>query len=395
MTTIGRPRAVASAVMAVAVVVALGCGSDQRALSTPSVEMQSGGVRLAKVAGGLGDALYVTSTADQPNRLYVVQQRGRILMLNRGRVAGRPFLDISRQVSTGGEQGLLGLAFHPQYRQNGRFYVNYTDRDGDTRVVEYRRGTSGRADPSSARPLLRIEQPYDNHNGGHLAFGPDGHLYIAVGDGGSGGDPHGNGQRLDTLLGKLLRIDVDTRTGDLPYGIPADNPFRAGAGRDEIYSYGLRNPWRFSFDRRRGDLWIGDVGQGALEEIDYRPKGAGRGANFGWNAFEGRRPFAGRASLRGSVHIPPVAQYGHAKGCSVTGGYVYRGTRAPALRGRYVYADFCTGRVWTMRAGPRPGGIREITARLRSLSSVTSFGEGPGGDLYVVASGSLYRFVSA
>lgn len=407
MATATRLRNVASALLAGALTVALGCGGGA-ALSAPSDtapastrsdaapsndQMQAGGVRLARVAGSLGDAVYVTGAPGQANRLYVVRQGGRIVVLVRGRVTGAPFLDVSGLISTGGEQGLLGLAFHPRYAQNGRFYVNYTDRGGDTRVVEYRRGSSGRADPSSARVLLTVDQPYENHNGGHLAFGPDGFLYIGMGDGGSGGDPHGNGQRLDTLLGKLLRIDVDSRTGDLPYGIPADNPFRGGAGRAEIYSYGLRNPWRFSFDRTRGDLWIGDVGQGSIEEIDFRRRGAGRGANFGWNAFEGRARFSGGGALRGSAHVPPVAQYTHAKGCSVTGGYVYRGTRVPALRGRYVYADYCTGRVWTMRAGPRPGGVREITGRLRSLSSVTSFGEGQNGDLYVIASGSLYRFV--
>ncbi|MBY0398293.1 MAG: PQQ-dependent sugar dehydrogenase, partial [Thermoleophilia bacterium] len=219
-------------------------------------------------------------------------------------------------------------------------------------------------------------------------------LYVGMGDGGGGGDPLNSGQRLNTLLGKLLRIDVDRRTGGRPYAIPADNPYRAGGGRPEIYSYGLRNPWRFSFDRARGDLWIGDVGQNALEEIDFRRRGAARGANFGWNAYEGRRPFAGARAIRGRAPVFPVAQYGRDKGCSVTGGYVYRGTRIPALRGRYVFADFCSGRVWSMRAGPRPGGLREETGRLNvRLSNVTSFGEGLNGDLYVIGNGNLYRFV--
>jgi glucose/arabinose dehydrogenase len=263
-------------------------------------------------------------------------------------------------------------------------------------VVEYRRGTDGRARPGSARVLLTIDQPAANHNGGHLAFGPDGHLYIATGDGGGGGDPQRAGQRLNTLLGKLLRIDVDRRPGGRPYAIPAGNPFRAAGQRREIYAYGLRNPWRFSFDRATGDLWIGDVGQGEREEINFRPARRAAGTNFGWNAFEGSARYPGGGPVTGRAPVAPVSEYTHSSGdgCSVTGGYVYRGVAVPALRGRYVYADFCTGKVWSMRAGPRPGDVREITAGLgRSLSAVTSFGEGPAGELYVIGSGSLYRFV--
>lgn len=403
-----RLRVSALALIAGATALTVGCGSG---LGTPSDasstdrpvttgEQQRGeqqratGVRLARVASGLGDALYVTAAPGERGRLYVVRQGGTVVVLNGGKRSGRPFLDVSRLISSGGERGLLGLAFHPKYAANGRFYVNYTDRDGDTRVVEYRRRSPARANPSSARVLLTVRQPYSNHNGGHLAFGPDGYLYIAMGDGGSGGDPEGNGQRLDTSLGKLLRIDVDRRTGGRAYGIPADNPYRAAGQVPEIYSYGLRNPWRFSFDRARGDLWIGDVGQNEIEEINHRPKGAGRGANFGWNAFEGRARFAGGGPVRGRRPVAPVAQYTHASGCSVTGGYVFRGAGVPALRGRYVYADFCSGRVWSTRAGPRPGAVREITGRLgRSLSNVTSFGEGSRGELYLIASGTLYRFV--
>jgi glucose/arabinose dehydrogenase len=346
------------------------------------------------VRGGLGDALFLTGAPGQPGRLFIVQQSGQIRILQNGRLVGRPFLDVSRRIAAGGEQGLLGLAFHPGYARNGRFYVNYTDRSGDTRVVEYRRASATRADPRSARVLLGIDQPFSNHNGGALAFGPDRMLYIATGDGGSGDDPQGNGQSTGSLLGKLLRIDVDRRTGGRPYGIPAGNPFASGGGRPEIYHYGLRNPWRFSFDRARGDLWIGDVGQNAIEEIDYRPRGAGGGANFGWRAFEGRAPHIGGAgALRGpSRHTPPVAQYSHSEGCSVTGGYVSRGGRVPALAGRYVYADYCSGTVWSMRAGPNPGGVRRETRLGVRLSNVTSFGESLNGDLYVLAGGSLYRF---
>ncbi len=362
------------------------------AAGAPARQDQAGRVRLTRVAGGLGDALYVTGAPGAANRLFVVQQSGRIRILERGRLAARPFLDVSGRVSSGGERGLLGLAFHPGYARTGRFFVNYTDRAGTTRVVEFRRAGARRADPRSARVLLSIRQPYANHNGGHLAFGPDGMLYIATGDGGSGGDPHGNGQRTDTLLGKLLRIDVDGRSRGRGYRIPAGNPFARGGGRPEIYSYGLRNPWRFSFDRARGDLWIGDVGQNAVEEIDFRPRGRGAGANFGWNAFEGRSPYPGGGPVRGSRPIAPVAQYSHSSGCSVTGGYVARGPRAGGLRGRYVYADFCSGRVWSMRAGPRPGAVREETGRLGArLGNVTSFGEGLNGDLYVIGNGALHR----
>jgi glucose/arabinose dehydrogenase len=399
------PIALAVAVLAAALV-GCGVGDDDgaRAERTGTAPAAAGaeaparaetatGFRLRRVAGGLGDALFVTAAPGQASRLFVVQQSGRIIVLQNGRRLRRPFLDVSGLISAGGERGLLGLAFHPDYARNGRFYVNYTDRAGDTRVVEYRRASASRADRGSARLLLRVDQPYANHNGGHLAFGPDGDLYIGLGDGGSGGDPHGNGQRTDTLLGKILRIDVDARTGGKPYGIPSDNPYASGGGRPEIYSYGLRNPWRFSFDRERSDIWIGDVGQGSIEEIDYRPAGQARGANFGWNAFEGRSTFAGAGAVRGRPPVAPVAQYTHAKGCSVTGGYVYRGTRVPALRGRYLFADYCSGRVWSMRAGPSPGGLREDTGRLGvSLSTVTSFGEGLRGDVYVVAGGGLYRF---
>jgi glucose/arabinose dehydrogenase len=403
---IRRRLPLAAAALAAAALLAA-CGSDPAssgeaapqeqppAAAAPAAEQQARGVRLARVSAGLGDALYVTAAPGQANRLYVVQQSGRIRIIERGRLRPGAFLDISGSIASGGERGLLGLAFHPGYARNGRFFVNYTDRAGDTRVAEYRRASADRARPAG-RVLLAIEQPYSNHNGGHLAFGPDGMLYVATGDGGSGGDPEGNGQDTGSLLGKILRIDVDRRTGGRAYGIPAGNPFARGGGRPEVYAYGLRNPWRFSFDRARGDLWIGDVGQNAIEEIDFRRRGAAPGANFGWNAFEGRSGFSGGGPLRGSRHVPPVAQYTHGAGCSVTGGYVSRGTRAPGLRGRYVYADFCSGRVWSMRAGPRPGGVREETGRLGvSLSNVTSFGEGLNGDLYLIANGSLYRFTGA
>jgi glucose/arabinose dehydrogenase len=345
------------------------------------------------VAGGLRDAVYVTGAPGESSRLYVVRQSGTVRILQRGRMLSRLFLNVSRLVRSGGEQGLLGLAFHPGYARNGRVFVNYTDRGGDTVVAEYRRAARNRLNPSSGRILLRIEQPFANHNGGHLAFGPDGMLYIATGDGGSAGDPDGNAQNRASLLGKILRIDVDARSGGRAYGIPSGNPFASGGGRPEVYAYGLRNPWRFSFDRTRGDLWIGDVGQNRVEEIDFARRGRGAGRNYGWNAFEGRAAFAGPSAAQGRAPTRPVAQYSHARGCSVTGGYVYRGKRAPALRGRYLYADYCTGELWSMRAGPRPGSPRRETGRLNvRLRTVTSFGESTGGDLYVISGGALYRF---
>ena len=397
-------RVLTLAALSLAAAAFAGCGTSnadeadaastaQAGAAAPRTEDATARVRLVRVRGGLQDALYVTAAPGQPGRLYVVQQRGTVRIIDHGRMLPKPFLDVSGLTASGGERGLLGLAFHPDYASNGRLYVDYTNTAGDTRVVEYTRATRDRVDPGSARTLLGIAQPFSNHNGGDVAFGPDSMLYIATGDGGSGGDPQGNGQNTGSLLGKLLRIDVDGRSRGLEYGIPSDNPFASGGGRPEVYSYGLRNPWRFSFDRTRGDLWIGDVGQGNVEEVDYRAKGRGRGANFGWNAFEGRSSFKGAGAVRGAKPVPPVAQYTHASGCSITGGYVYRGGQVPGLKGRYVYADFCSGRVWSLRAGPKPGGLREETGRLgQKLSNVTSFGEGLGGELYVLANGTLYRF---
>jgi glucose/arabinose dehydrogenase len=359
------------------------------ALAAAALPASASAIRLTPVATGLASPLLVTAPPGDA-RLFVVEKPGRVRIVRAGRLLPTPFLNVVNRVSTGGEQGLLGLAFHPKYADNGRFYVNYTDRGGDTRVVEYRVSSSpNRAAAGSARVILTVDQPYANHNGGHIAFGPDGMLYIGMGDGGSGGDPENHGQRTNTLLGKMLRIDVDTPSGGRPYGIPAGNAFPNGGGRAEILHWGLRNPWRFSFDRASGDLWMGDVGQNAIEEIDFAPKGSS-GLNFGWNAFEGTKAFGGTAN---GPTVNPVAQYTHSKGCSVTGGYVYRGSRVPSLRGRYVYADFCSGRTWSMRAGPRPGDVREITGRLsRSLKNVFSFGEDAAGEMYVMADDKVLRF---
>ena len=360
-------RIIAAIALVAAAIAVAGCGSGAGVASeggtAPREEAQAGGFRLAKVSGNLGDALFVTAAPGQPGRLYAVQQSGRIRILEGGRLRGT-FLDLSRIVTAGGEQGLLGLAFHPDYARNGRFFVYYTARNADNRVVEYRRAGANRANPGSARGLITMDDPYSNHNGGHLAFGPDGYLYIGTGDGGSGGDPQGNGQRTDTLLGKLLRIDVNSRGGGRAYGIPAGNPYRSGGGRPEIYAYGLRNPWRYSFDRQRGDLWIGDVGQGAIEEIDFRARGRRRGRQLRLERLRGPVSF----SVGG---LAPRRAARAAGGAVLALGRLlgHRRLRVPrhagaGAAGRYIYADYCSGRLWTMRAGPSPGGVREDTGRL-------------------------------
>ena len=319
------------------------------------------------IVRGLDAPVYVTSAPGDASKLYVVEQPGRIRIVENGRVAGT-FLDIVDKVKSGGEQGLLSMAFHPAYAKNHLFYVDYTDVNGDTRVVEYRSDGS-RAIPSSARELLFVKQPYANHNGGQLEFDKLGYLYVGMGDGGSGGDPQNRAQNLSVPLGKLLRI----------------NPTHAGA-KWQIVGYGLRNPWRFSFDRATGNLWIGDVGQNSYEEIDYRAKARiGRLANYGWNHFEGRAVYYPAKPLRGNGQlVMPVWVYSHNGGpCSVTGGYVYRGSAVPAARGRYFFGDYCSGQIWSFKAGNgRTSGVTELPMTVASLSS---FGEDAKGELYAVS----------
>jgi glucose/arabinose dehydrogenase len=349
--------------------------SPEQALDLDRVEL-----RLRPVAEGFARPLLVTSAGDGSGRLFVVEQEGRIRVIEDGEIA--TFLDISdRVVAEANEQGFLGLAFHPGFEENGRFFVDYTDLRGDTVVSEFVVSGDGAADPTSERVLLLVDQPFGNHNGGHLAFGPDGYLYVALGDGGSAGDPMGNGQALGALLGKLLRIDVDDEGNGTPYEIPPDNPFvdRAGA-RPEIWAYGLRNPWRFSFDRETGELWIGDVGQQGLEEVDRAPAGEG-GLNFGWNVMEGTACFQPTAGCEEDGLVAPVAEYRHDQGCSITGGYVYRGDRWAALRGAYVFADYCSGLVWGIDADAGDGA--EPTLLLDSGLAISSFGEDEAGELYV------------
>lgn len=340
------------------------------------------------VLDGFESPVGVTHAGDDSGRLFVIEQVGRIQVIEGERA--ETFLDIGDRLVSGGEQGLLGLAFHPRYEANKRFYVNYTDLDGDTVVSEFESTEDG-GDPSSERVLLRIDQPFENHNGGHLAFGPDGYLYIATGDGGSAGDPENNGQRLDTHLGKLLRIDVDSRAAG-QYGIPKDNPFTDDPdARPEIWAYGLRNPWRFSFDRETDELWIGDVGQSATEEIDREPAGSRGGRNYGWRLVEGNDCYEDDCDP--SRFVPPVATYSHELGCSVTGGYVYRGDAYPALRGAYIAGDYCSGYIWALPANVN--GVEDPEPALATDLSISSFGEDEAGEIYLTdgATGSLHQIV--
>jgi glucose/arabinose dehydrogenase len=358
----------------------------------------AGGYGLQTVATGLAFPLYLTAPPGDGARLFVVEKGGKIRAIKNGALLAAPFLDLTGQVSTGGEQGLLGLAFDPQYAANGRFYVNYTDSAGDTVVARYRVSSDpDRADPSVDRVLLTVDQPYANHNGGHLAFGPDGMLYIGLGDGGSGGDPHGHGQSRADLLGSLLRIDVRPAGA---YAIPPDNPFVGQPGaRPELWDYGLRNPWRFSHDRANGDLYIADVGQNRREEVNVAPaaSGGGKGLNYGWNVMEGTQCFSPASGCHSAGLTPPALDYGHGGGaCSVTGGYVYRGAALPALQGVYFYADYCAGWVKSFRYAAGQATELADWPQLAPGGNITSFGEDAAGELYVLTQqGGVYRVAAA
>jgi glucose/arabinose dehydrogenase len=340
-------------------------------------------IRLERIAV-LDQPVAMAVRAGDP-ALYVAEKPGRVVALAPGRGL-TVVLDLSGRVSTGSEQGLLGLAFSP----DGRYlYLNLTDLAGDTRVLEYR-VEDGRIQPGSEREVLRVDQPYANHNGGHLAFGPDGYLYIGLGDGGSAGDPEGRAQSLDTLLGKIMRISPRP-AGGRPYGIPSDNPFVGMPGaRPEIWAYGLRNPWRFSFDRATGELWIGDVGQDAWEEVNVLASDQG-GANLGWDLLEGSHPFEGSPEIASTVL--PVYEYPHDGAvCAVTGGSVYRGEAVPALQGAYVFGDFCTGVLQAL--APRPGRAPAHRELGPVVPSLASFGEDAAGELYALSlEGAVYRLV--
>ena len=355
---------------------------------------------LEPVTDGLDQPLDIAWRADDPTTLFVVEQAGRIRIVRNGARAARPFLDIAGKVRAGGEQGLLGLAFHPD-PADPRFYVYYTALDGQQVLASYLTSAADRdlADPDSETDLLRMEDPFGNHNGGGLAFGSDRFLYVSAGDGGGAGDPLGSGRRLDTLLAKILRLDVDVDGGaatGMPYGIPADNPFVGVDGaRPEIWLTGLRNPWRIRFDRATDDLWIGDVGQNAIEEIDVARAGVG-GLDFGWNVMEGTRCFQaeGDACPKDGLTLP-VTEYTHDDGCSVTGGTVYRGVAQPALAGLYVFADYCSGKFWAIDAAG--DAFREPIPVLDSGRNISAIAEDSAGELFAtdLASGELLRVVVA
>jgi glucose/arabinose dehydrogenase len=355
------------------------------------------GPSLRRIASGLSQPVFLTHVPDDSSRLFVVEKTGRIRIIRDGVLLPTAFLDLSDSVSSGSEQGLLGMAFSPDYATSGRFYVSYTsphgnESGGSSVVARYR--VSGRpdvADPASGFTILTVDQPYSNHNGGMIAFGPDGYLYFGLGDGGSGGDPSGTGQRRNDLLGSILRLDVGGPGG---YTIPGTNPYaRNTAGRPELWNYGLRNPWRFSFDRQTGDLYIGDVGQNAHEEIDVQLAGSTGGENYGWNTMEGLNCYDSGSCNRTGLTLP-VLDYGHGDGCSVTGGYVYRGSSITAFRGRYFYGDYCGGWIRSFRLQNGRAEDRQDHASLRTPGSLTSFGEDAAGELYVLTqNGNLYRIV--
>lgn len=356
-----------------------------------SAELRPGmnGLTLERVAEGFQRPLYATHAGDGSGRLFIVEQAGVIRIVREGSVLPRPFLDITPIVgSRANEQGLLGLAFAPDYERTGHFFLNYTDKSGDSVVARYTVSDDpNRTDPNSARIVLTYDQPASNHNGGGLAFGPDGYLYISTGDGGGAGNPFRTAGDPRSLLGKLLRIDV----AQLPYRIPAGNPFAGrNDARPEIWALGLRNPWRFAFDRSTGDLYIADVGQNQYEEVNRQEAGSRGGTNYGWSIMEGEHCFPAGTACNTSGLERPIVEYSHALGCSVTGGVVYRGARYPALLGKYLFGDYCSGRIWALGAtGPDKW---EMTELLQTQMRIASFGEDEAGEAYVVDhGGSLYR----
>jgi len=359
-------RVVVLAAVALTVAVA-GCGGEQSTRRSPSA---AAGYRFVQVASGFDSPVHVSAPKGEPGRLYVVEQTGRIRIVQNGRITGT-LVNLRSQVSCCGEQGLLSVAFHPKYAQNKKYYVDYTDRSGDTRVVEYR-GTR------RLRQLLFVDQPYSNHNGGQLAFGPDGRLYVGMGDGGGGGDPEDRAQNLGSRLGKLLAINVDRR-----------------GARPQIVGYGLRNPWRFSFDRQTGDLYIGDVGQNAWEEVDFTRRGSPGLENYGWDVYEGRARHERKAPNPRGHLVFPIAVYSlGGDECAVAGGFVYRGGAVTAAKGRYFYGDNCSGAIWTLRVVG--GQARDGRKESFTLSGISSFGEDARGELYAVTlNGRLWRLAGA
>lgn len=371
------------------VVPGLVAGGGAAVQAAPKVELQ-------QLATFDGDPIGIAHAGDGSGRLFIVLQDGRIMIYSGGSVLPTPFLDIRERVSCCGERGLLGLAFHPDYVQTGQFYVDYTDNNGNTRVSRFLvTADPDIADPDSEKPVIGIDQPFSNHNGGQLQFGPDGYLYIGLGDGGSGGDPFNNAQNLGELLGKILRLDVDHGNR---YAIPPTNPFVDVPGaRPEIWAYGFRNPWRFSFDRSTGDLLIADVGQEKWEEIDFQPASSPGGENYGWRLMEGKACYnppqdCNDGTLKLPIIVYPHSHNGDFIGCAVIGGYRYRGPSFPALNGVYFFGDDCTGRLWATFA---QGGSRKLIQIAQTGLNITSFGEDDAGDQYLVEIGGnrLYRLI--
>jgi len=353
-------------------------------------------IKAEPVVTGLSSPVDITHAGDGSGRLFITLQGGRVVIFDGVQILSPPFLDINSLVSSGGERGLLGAAFHPNYVGNGFFYVSYTDTAGDSVIARYSISLDpNRADPTSGVILLTIPQPFSNHNGGQLHFGPDGYLYIGIGDGGSGGDPQNNGQDLGTLLGKILRIDVDS---GFPFTVPPDNPFVGVVGaREEIWSFGLRNPWRFSFDRLTGDMFIGDVGQNSWEEVDFQPANSTGGENYGWRLMEGNSCFNPAINCNNGTLTLPILVYDHSVGCSVTGGYLYRGSKNPNLNGLYLYGDFCSGLIW----GAQEDGLGgwNTTVLLDTNFSISTFGEDESGEIYFAhlsaTDGTIYQVVQS
>ena len=353
------------------------------ALSASPVQIETVFDLKPVISEGLSKPLFLTHAGDGSGRLFVVEQNGRILIVANGRLLPTPFLDIQFRLSTGGERGLLGLTFHPNYKDNGRYFLNYTrKKDGATVVAQYQVSANPNRSKTHEDILLVISQPYGNHNGGMIAFGPDGYLYIGTGDGGSGGDPGNRGQDLSKLLGKILRIDVDH---DSPYIAPSDNPFSDSNGRPEIFAYGFRNPWRFSFDRKTGEFWTGDVGQNSWEEINLvKP-----GDNHGWRLMEGTHCYKPSKGCQQSHNLTlPVTEYANSGGrCAVMGGYVYRGRAVPLLGGTYLFADYCSGEIFGFKDG-----VQRLL--LYTDLQISSFGEDEVGELYVLGHrGSIHRII--
>ena len=384
----------------IALVIISGFSCADNNSTTPPNNTEPGNLTLSELITGLNQPVFMTSPPDDSVRLFIVEQTGKIKVLNQTTSAQNTFLDLTAKIAYGGEMGLLGLAFHPDYRQNGYFYVNYTQqRSGNiySRVERY----TVAADPESAIPdsdtlIMEVGQPYGNHNAGMLTFGPDGYLYIGWGDGGSGGDPHNNAQNPLSPLGKMLRIDVDN---SLPYTIPNSNPFYNNPDTlPEIWALGLRNPWRYCFDRSTGDLWIADVGQGEIEEIDFQPAGSIGGENYGWRLKEGTACYNPGTNCDNGLLTDPIHQYTHGGTpfrCSITGGYVYRGIAIPGLQGEYFFADYCSNQIWSLK---RNGADVSLTAYPELVTSgISSFGEDYYGELYVVSlsQGKVFKIIEA